>query len=166
MGSWATVYAGVDVEITEGALQGDSGEEITRLEQLRSRGAKIAIDDFGTGYSSLSRLSSLPVDTLKIDRCFVMQLPASRQGIALVQTVISLAQAFSMTTVAEGVETVEQFELLCESGCTQSQGYLHSKPIPAADFVTLLSKGRDDLTRAGAPAPKVTDKSPAQSECS
>jgi EAL domain-containing protein (putative c-di-GMP-specific phosphodiesterase class I) len=140
----------VDVEITEGALQGDSGEEITRLEQLRSRGAKIAIDDFGTGYSSLSRLSSLPVDTLKIDRSFVMKLPQSAQGITLVQTVVSLAQAFSMHTVAEGVETREQFDMLLAFGCTQSQGYLHSKPLPAAEFVALLRDGRGDLTRPGA----------------
>jgi diguanylate cyclase (GGDEF)-like protein len=146
-GAWSTASSGLDIEITEGALQGDSSLEIARLEQLQASGAKIAIDDFGTGYSSLSRLSSLPVDTLKIDRSFVMQLPASAQGIALVQTVISLAQAFSMTTVAEGVETRPQFEALREAGCTQSQGYLHSKPITAADFVLLLCNGRDDLTR-------------------
>jgi diguanylate cyclase (GGDEF)-like protein len=146
-GAWATKYAGLDVEITEGALQGDSAEEIARLELLRSRGTKIAIDDFGTGYSSLSRLSSLPVDTLKIDRSFVMKLPESAQGITLVQTVISLAQAFSMHTVAEGVESREQFDMLLNFGCTQSQGYLHSKPVPAAEFVTLLRDGRGDLTR-------------------
>jgi diguanylate cyclase (GGDEF)-like protein len=146
-GAWATKYAGLDIEITEGALQGDSADEIARLELLRSRGTKIAIDDFGTGYSSLSRLSSLPVDTLKIDRSFVMKLPESAQGITLVQTVISLAQAFSMQTVAEGVETREQFAMLLKFGCTQSQGYLHSKPVPAAEFVTLLRDGRGDLMR-------------------
>jgi diguanylate cyclase (GGDEF)-like protein len=148
-GGWATPYAGLDIEITEGALQGDSVEEIARLEELRTRGARIAIDDFGTGYSSLSRLSALPVDTLKIDRSFVRQLPQSAQGITLVQTVVSLAQAFSMNTVAEGVETREQFDMLLEFGCTQSQGYLHSKPLPAPQFVTLLRDGRGDLTRPG-----------------
>jgi diguanylate cyclase (GGDEF)-like protein len=137
-GAWSTAEAGLDVEITEGALQEDSVEEISRLAQLRNLGAKIAIDDFGTGYSSLSRLSSLPVDTLKIDRSFVKQLPASTQGITLVQTVISLAHAFAMTTVAEGVETQEQFDVLRESGCTQSQGYLHSRPVPAEAFVAML----------------------------
>jgi len=137
-GTWTTAEAGLDVEITEGALQEDSVEEISRLAQLRTYGAKIAIDDFGTGYSSLSRLSSLPVDTLKIDRSFVKQLPASAQGLSLVQTVISLAQAFAMTTVAEGVETEAQFDLLRESGCTQSQGYLHSRPVPAAAFMAML----------------------------
>jgi diguanylate cyclase (GGDEF)-like protein len=147
--SWATASAGLDVEITEGALQGDSVEEIERLEQLRARGARIAIDDFGTGYSSLSRLSSLPVDILKIDRSFVMNLPHSAQGITLVQTVISLAEAFSMHTVAEGVETREQFDMLLGFGCTQSQGYLHSKPLPAPEFVALLRAGRGELTRPG-----------------
>ncbi len=147
-GAWATASAGLDVEITEGALQGDSAVEIGRLEQLRAGGTRIAIDDFGTGYSSLSRLSSLPVDTLKIDRSFVMRLEADPQGMALVQTIISLARTFSMTTVAEGVETPEQFMALCDAGCTQSQGYLHSRPIPAADFVALLRTGRGDLTRA------------------
>ncbi|MGC1458185.1 MAG: EAL domain-containing protein [Steroidobacteraceae bacterium] len=148
-GTWATPHAGVDVEITEGALQGDSGEEMARLEQLRARGARIAIDDFGTGYSSLSRLSSLPVDTLKIDRSFVMKLPQSTQGITLVQTVVSLAKAFAMHTVAEGVETREQFDMLLEFGCTQSQGFLHSKPLPASEFVALLRDGRGDLTQPG-----------------
>ena len=149
-GAWSTARAGLDVEITEGALQGDSAVEIGRLEQLRASGARIAIDDFGTGYSSLSRLSSLPVDTLKIDRCFVMRLEANSQGDALVRTIISLARAFSMTTVAEGVETPQQFAALQGAGCTQSQGYLHSRPVPAADFVALMRNGRDDLTRPAA----------------
>ena len=137
-GTWPMATAGLDVEITEGALQGDSVDVINRLEELRVGGTRIAIDDFGTGYSSLSRLSSMPVDTLKIDRSFVMQLPASAQGLTLVRTVISLAQAFAMTTVAEGVETRAQFDLLREAGCTQSQGYLHSRPVPAAEFAAML----------------------------
>jgi diguanylate cyclase (GGDEF)-like protein len=149
--AWSTAYAGLDVEITEGALQGDSAVEIGRLEQLRASGARIAIDDFGTGYSSLSRLSSLPVDTLKIDRCFVMRLEANSQGAALVRTIISLARAFSMTTVAEGVETPQQFAALQGAGCTQSQGYLHSRPVPAAEFVALMRNGRGELTRPAAP---------------
>ena len=150
--AWCTVNAGLDIEITEGALQGDSTVEVGRLEELRANGFKIAIDDFGTGYSSLSRLSALPVDTLKIDRSFVMRLPDSAQGVALVQTIISLAQAFSMTTVAEGVETAAQFNAVRTAGCTQSQGYLHSRPIPAAEFIVLLSNGQDERSRAAAPA--------------
>ena len=111
------------------------------MAHLRTCGARIAIDDFGTGYSSLSRLSSLPVDTLKIDRSFVRQLPESAQGLTLVQTVVSLAQAFAMTTVAEGVETQAQFDLLRDAGCTQSQGYLHSRPVSAEAFTALLRDG-------------------------
>jgi diguanylate cyclase (GGDEF)-like protein len=149
--AWSTASAGLDIEITEGALHGDSAVEVGRLEQLRASGTRIAIDDFGTGYSSLSRLSSLPVDTLKIDRSFVTRLDANSQGIALVRTIISLAHAFSMTTVAEGVETPQQFAALLQAGCTQSQGYLHSRPVPAAEFVHLLRNGRDELTRAAAP---------------
>ena len=148
MGGWATAEAGLDVEITEGALQEDSEEEIRRLALLRTFGARIAIDDFGTGYSSLSRLSSLPVDTLKIDRSFVKQLPASTQGMTLVRTVISLAQAFAMTTVAEGVETQAQFDLLRASGCTHSQGFLHSRPVAAEAFGALLRDGTADPTRS------------------
>ncbi|HTV80165.1 MAG TPA: EAL domain-containing protein [Steroidobacteraceae bacterium] len=140
-GAWATAEAGLDVEITEGALQEDSEEEIGRLAKLRALGAKIAIDDFGTGYSSLSRLSALPVDILKIDRSFVKQLPQSSQGIALVKTVISLAQAFAMTTVAEGVESRPQLEMCRDLGCTHSQGFLHSRPVAAPQFQVLLRDG-------------------------
>ena len=136
--AWANAEAGLDIEITEGALQEDSMEGIGRLAHLRTFGAKIAIDDFGTGYSSLSRLSSLPVDTLKIDRSFVRQLPESAQGITLVKTIVSLAQAFAMTTVAEGVESQEQFNLLRQLGCTHSQGYLHSRAVPSESFMTML----------------------------
>ena len=153
-GAWATASAGLDVEIVEGALQGDSTVEVARLEQLRANGTKIAIDDFGTGYSSLSRLSSLPVDTLKIDRSFVIRLDTNSQGTALVQTIISLARAFSMTTVAEGVETPRQFAALRAAGCTQSQGYLHSRPVPAVDFVALLRDNRADLTQ---PVPEAAE---------
>ncbi|MGC1458187.1 MAG: EAL domain-containing protein [Steroidobacteraceae bacterium] len=160
-GAWSTANAGLDVEITEGALQGDSAVEIGRLEQLRASGVGIAIDDFGTGYSSLSRLSSLPVDTLKIDRSFVTRLDANSQGGALVRTIISLARAFSMTTVAEGVETPQQFAALQAAGCTQSQGYLHSRPVPAAEFVALMRNGRGELTRPAAPVEATLEASAA-----
>jgi EAL domain-containing protein (putative c-di-GMP-specific phosphodiesterase class I) len=93
---------------------------------LRDAGVRIAIDDFGTGYSSLSRLSDLPVDTLKIDRSFIMGLPDSRAAARLVPTIIGLARAFDLITVAEGVETRDQLEFLARSGCDQSQGYLRA----------------------------------------
>jgi diguanylate cyclase (GGDEF)-like protein len=128
---------GLDIEITEGALLDDSAWAVRTLRVLRSAGIQVAIDDFGTGYSSLSRLSQLPVDTLKIDRSFTNRL-SEAGGSALVATIIGLARAFDMTTVAEGVETREQLALLTRAGCDESQGYLHSRPLPATDFELLL----------------------------
>jgi diguanylate cyclase (GGDEF)-like protein len=131
---------GLDVEITESALLGDSSWSVRTLRVLRSAGVRIAIDDFGTGYSSLSRLSQLPVDTLKIDRSFTNRLPADAASRTLVSTIIGLARAFNMSTVAEGVETPEQLAYLERAGCHESQGYLHSRPIPAAELELLLTQ--------------------------
>jgi EAL domain-containing protein (putative c-di-GMP-specific phosphodiesterase class I) len=105
---------------------------------LRSSGLRIAIDDFGTGYSSLARLSELPIDSLKIDRVFTARLNDDRRSCTLVATIIDLAHAFDMTTVAEGVESQEQLDYLIHCGCDESQGYLHSRPVPEAEFVQLL----------------------------
>jgi diguanylate cyclase (GGDEF)-like protein len=143
--SWSNRCAGLDVEITEGVLQDDSEAEIKTLNVLRANGVKIAIDDFGTGYSSLSRLSSLPIDTLKIDRTFVSRLPDETSGKTLVSTIISLARAFEMTVVAEGVETTEQLGALWEMGCDQSQGFLHSQPVSRDEFAQLLQHGKGRL---------------------
>jgi diguanylate cyclase (GGDEF)-like protein len=129
---------GVDIEVTEGALFGDSSDAIQALRWLRSAGMRISIDDFGTGYSSLSRLSELPIDSLKIDRTFTRRLPADRRTCTLVSTLIGLAHTFGLTTIAEGVETADQLEYLTQSGCDESQGYLHSQPLPKASFEDLL----------------------------
>src|SRR6266404_4212934 len=94
---------GVDIEVTEGALVGDSSACVHSLRMLRAAGVRIAIDDFGTGFSSLGRLSELPIDTLKIDRTFTARLPSDRKGCTLVSTIIGLAHAFDMTTVAEKI---------------------------------------------------------------
>ncbi|MGQ0429410.1 MAG: EAL domain-containing protein [Gammaproteobacteria bacterium] len=125
---------GVDIEITEGALSGDSSSCVHALRLLRAAGLGIAIDDFGAGFSSLGRLAELPIDTLKIDRMFTSRLPADRNSCTLVATIIALAHAFDMTTVAEGVETQSQLEHLLRAGCDESQGYLHSRPLPKAEF--------------------------------
>ena len=138
---------GLDIEITEGALLDDASWTLRTLRVLRGAGVHVAIDDFGTGYSSLSRLSQLPVDTLKIDRSFTSRLPGNKAGCTLVSTIIGLARAFNMTTVAEGVETHEQLAFLQRAGCTESQGYLHSRPIPAAELELLLVQHTD--LRAG-----------------
>jgi len=145
---------GIDIEVTEGALAGDSSACVQELRLLRAAGMRIAIDDFGTGFSSLGRLSELPIDTLKIDRTFTSRLPADRKGCTLVSTIIGLAHAFDMTTVAEGVETQAQLDYLIREGCDESQGFLHSRPVPKAEFERLLGSSRPapaNLT-AGIPA--------------
>lgn len=129
---------GIDIEVTEGALLGDSSSCVRALRSMRSAGIRIAIDDFGTGYSSLARLSELPIDTLKIDRVFTRRLPDDRRSGTLVATIIDLAHAFDMTTVAEGVETQGQLEYLARAGCDESQGFLHSRAIPRPEFEQLL----------------------------
>jgi diguanylate cyclase (GGDEF)-like protein len=146
VGGWSNRLAGLDVEITEGALQEDAdGGDVRKLKVLRAAGVRIAIDDFGTGYSSLARLAGLPIDTLKIDRGFVSKLPGEKTGRTLVATIISLARAFEMNVVAEGVETTEQLGVLWEMGCDQSQGYLHSKPVGRDELAKLLEHGSGKL---------------------
>jgi diguanylate cyclase (GGDEF)-like protein len=131
---------GIDIEITEGALAGDSSACVHTLRLLRAAGLRIAIDDFGTGFSSLGRLSELPIDTLKIDRTFTVRLPSDRKCCTLVSTIIGLAHAFDMATVAEGVETQLQLDYLVRAGCDQSQGYLHSRPVPKAELQSWLAR--------------------------
>jgi diguanylate cyclase (GGDEF)-like protein len=140
--SWADPTCGLDVEIIEGMLLGDSDTAVRKLERLRAAGVRIAVDDFGTGYSSLSRLSELPIDTLKIDRCFINRLPDDRSGRTLVSTIISLARAFDMTVVAEGVETEQQIGELWNMGCDEAQGYLFSPALPFDEIARLLTHGK------------------------
>ena len=142
---WATPLCGLDIEITEGVLHEDSAAEVDMLRNLHGKGVRIAIDDFGTGYSSLSRLALLPIDTLKIDRYFVAQLLEGSPGSSVVRTIIALAGAFGMTTVAEGVETAEQLHRLAQLGCQQSQGYLHTAAVPAPEFARMLVHGNGPM---------------------
>jgi diguanylate cyclase (GGDEF)-like protein len=130
--------SGLDIEITEGALLDDSLTVTQTLQLLRAVGTQVSIDDFGTGYSSLSRLSKLPVDTLKIDRSFTSALVGDESSQAVVSTIVALARAFKLSTVAEGVETSEQLDILRTLGCQQSQGYLHSRPVAGEVFEGML----------------------------
>ena len=105
------------------------GHALDTLKNLKKLGCKIAIDDFGTGYSSLSYLKHLPIDRLKIDRTFIMDLVENEQDDAIVSTIISMAQHLQLEVIAEGVETTEQREILRKKQCTHIQGYLYSPPI-------------------------------------
>ena len=124
--------------LAEGHTWEDVKQSIASLQTIRAMGVSIAIDDFGTGFSSLGYLSKLPVDTLKIDRSFVIDMTASPQGLALVSTIITLAHSLKLKVVAEGVETEEQSRLLRLLNCNEMQGYLFSKPVPCAIFETRI----------------------------
>ena len=125
----------IDLEITESLIMENIEQCSAKLDVLKSAGIGIAIDDFGTGYSSLSYLARLPVSSLKIDRSFIVDMTNNPDHMAIVSTIISLAHSLNLTVIAEGVETQEQLNLLKLLKCDEMQGYLFSKPLPAAEVV-------------------------------
>jgi diguanylate cyclase (GGDEF)-like protein len=130
----ADAAAGLQLEITESVIMQDVNHSIDSLLAIRALGVTIAIDDFGTGFSSLNYLAKLPVDTLKIDRSFVVEMVSATGGLTLVSVIINLAHALKLNTVAEGVETAEQLRQLRLLGCDEMQGYLFGKPLPVESF--------------------------------
>jgi diguanylate cyclase (GGDEF)-like protein len=130
----ADAAAGLQLEITESVIMQDVNHSISSLLAIRALGVTIAIDDFGTGFSSLNYLAKLPVDTLKIDRSFVVEMVSATGGMTLVSVIINLAHALKLNTVAEGVETEEQLRQLRSLGCDEMQGYLFGKPVPVESF--------------------------------
>jgi EAL domain-containing protein (putative c-di-GMP-specific phosphodiesterase class I) len=108
------------------------------LDEIQSRGVRLAIDDFGTGYSSMSMMKRFPIDTIKIDRSFVRDLPTNSEDKAIAQAIIGMGKALGLTIVAEGVETNEQDEFLRKNSCDEIQGFLYSKPVPADKIAALL----------------------------
>ncbi len=124
----------VEFEITESATMMEPASISKIMDEMHARGLKISIDDFGTGYSSLERLKHMPVRTLKIDRSFVDGVPSSERDCNIVTTVIQLASNFRMHSLAEGIETVEQWQFLKQLGCPYGQGFYFSRPVPAAEI--------------------------------
>ena len=122
------------LEVTESTLMEEPDLIVSRLTALKKMGIKIMLDDFGTGYSSLSYLHQLPIDTLKIPREFVQDLPQNKRNLDIVRAVKSISGSFGFSTLAEGVETQAQFDVLIDQGCDVIQGYLFSKPLPADEF--------------------------------
>lgn len=127
------------LEVTESMLMEDIDRAVQRLEALHAHGFKLSLDDFGTGYSSLAYLKRFPIDELKIDRSFVMDVDRGDKDGALIAAIVTLAQRLHMQVVAEGVETPEQASALQRLGCLVHQGYLYARPMPAADFEALLA---------------------------
>ena len=129
----------LDLEITESLLMQDMEGGIRKLKAIRDLGVNIAIDDFGTGYSSLAYLSKLPVNALKIDRSFIDGLPGDSDNLSIVASIISPAHALKIKVIAEGVETVEQLQVLQSLECDEIQGFLISPPVPAECVAEMLS---------------------------
>jgi len=130
----------ITLEITEGTLIDNTEVVIERMKALKKMGFKIAVDDFGTGYSSLSYLKLFPIDTLKIDRAFILDTPECQEDIAIVKTIIVLAHSLKMKVIAEGIEKKPQLEFLKDENCDYYQGYYFSKPAPADEITALLKK--------------------------
>ena len=131
----------VTVEITEGLLLDNSEKVRSELQEYRDHGVEISIDDFGTGFSALSYLTRFSIDYLKIDRSFVSNITINDSNRALTEAIIVMAHKLGIRTIAEGVETEAQRDLLCAQGCDYIQGFLYSRPVPAAQFEALLQGG-------------------------
>ena len=119
---------------------------MARLQSLKDLGLRLALDDYGTGYSSLNRLGQLPVDIVKIDKSFIDRLTQSREGSALVQSVIDVTSALGLSTIAEGVEEEDQCTALAEMGCSHIQGYLFARPMPPTEAAGALQRLGADWT--------------------
>lgn len=130
------------IEITESALTEDIGQARTILTALKAHGCKLALDDFGTGHSSLTTLQSLPFDEIKVDQSFVRSMEERRDSRKIVAAVVGLGQSLGLITVAEGVETAEQAQMLQWLGCELAQGWLYGKAMPAKDLAEVVSSFR------------------------
>lgn len=126
----------LELEITEGALMAHTEQAEQTLHALKALGVRLAIDDFGTGYSSLGYLRRFPLDKLKIDKSFLIGVPADPGECQLIRTVIDLGSNLGLEVLAEGVETLAQRQFLHNQGCHLAQGYLFAKPMPAEQFAS------------------------------
>jgi EAL domain-containing protein (putative c-di-GMP-specific phosphodiesterase class I) len=134
----------LQIEITESVLLQDMDETLRVLERLKAIGVGLSIDDFGTGYASLSYLRKFPFDTLKIDQSFIREMAVDGESFAIIESTLGLAHRLGMGTVAEGVETVEQMNLLRAMKCSRVQGYLINRPHPASAIPAMLARDAVD----------------------
>src|SRR5215218_1843817 len=145
----------LELEITESMLMLDPGRAQAVLERLSRIGLTLSVDDFGTGYSSLANLKRLPVDVIKIDKSFVMDMAIDASDAAIVRSTIDLAHNLGLRVVAEGVESHQSWTRLTELGCDLAQGFYVSRPLPAPDLAKLLYERRADATETSAPTLRV-----------
>jgi EAL domain-containing protein (putative c-di-GMP-specific phosphodiesterase class I) len=139
------------LEITETTLMGKLAVALDTLHALRKLGIKFSIDDFGTGYSSLAYLSTLPIDSLKIDRSFVIGMDHQPQNVEIVRAVLNLGRSLGKRVIAEGIETVEQLATLKEIGVPVGQGYLLSRPLRADQVPALFHDAQAESSRRESP---------------
>jgi EAL domain-containing protein (putative c-di-GMP-specific phosphodiesterase class I) len=132
----------LELEITESLVMSHGENAVATLGKLKSLGVQIAIDDFGTGYSSLAYLKRFPIDTLKIDRSFIRDIPADSGDMKITRAIIAMAHGLKLKVVAEGVETAEQLEFLRSQHCDAVQGYFLYRPLPDDEVTTALSRTR------------------------
>lgn len=144
----------LELELTESMLVNDVNDIIAKMNALKEKGLRLSLDDFGTGYSSLSYLKKLPLDQLKIDQSFVRDMLFDSNDVAIVRTVVELARGMGLHVIAEGVETQEQRQFLAELGCLSFQGYLLSRPVPNAEFETVVLAHNAALKLPGSAADK------------
>ncbi len=130
--------AALEFEITESMVMHNPEHAVKLLNELKALGIHLSIDDFGTGYSSLSYLKRFPIDSVKIDRSFIRDIPGDADDAAITQAIIAMAHSLRLTVIAEGVETEEQLRFLRDHGCDEMQGYYFSKPLPESEFLRLL----------------------------
>ena len=135
---YAITSSALEVEITETCVLDNPELARQLLDTIQDMGISIAIDDFGTGYSSLSHLKKLPIDTLKIDRSFVSDLPDDPLDVAITRAILAMGRSLGFHIIAEGVETKAQQDFLLAEGCVQGQGYLFAKPMPIKEFTDWL----------------------------
>jgi EAL domain-containing protein (putative c-di-GMP-specific phosphodiesterase class I) len=141
------------LEITESAIMRDPAYALKILRELKSRGIRLSVDDFGTGYSSLAHLKRLPVDELKIDKSFVLNLTSqSTDDTVIVRSTIELGHNMGLTVIAEGIENIEAFDILKRLGCDMAQGYYMSPPLPAEKFRRWIVESRWAVVEQKSPA--------------
>ncbi|TCS38911.1 sensor domain-containing protein [Reinekea marinisedimentorum] len=134
IGAYNFDYARLTLEVTETALLEDLDVAIEKLTELKKLGIRVSLDDFGTGYSSLTHLKGLPIDEIKIDRSFVRDIKFDESDLIMVKSILDLGRNFSIDVISEGVEDVEQLNLLTKLGCQYFQGFYFGKPVPYTDF--------------------------------
>jgi diguanylate cyclase (GGDEF)-like protein len=135
----------LELELTESSVMRRGKHSINILHELKEKGINLSIDDFGTGYSSLSNLKRISIDKLKIDRSFINDISDNPDATTIIEAIIAMARSMNLQVIAEGVETLIQFDFLSKKGCDQIQGYLAGKPVPAVEMEQLLREDQDFL---------------------